>query len=113
MARLTRDDWSEAALRALAAGGLAAVAVEPLATSLGTTKGSFYWRVGYLAKLLRAAGLPAALARRRAVFAYAAFLGHLQLRAAHPALVERSVGSLRRYRADVVAGLLGPDVGTG
>jgi AcrR family transcriptional regulator len=37
------SDWTEAALAALAAGGLSAVAVEPLAKSLGTTKGSFYW----------------------------------------------------------------------
>lgn len=37
------SDWTEAALNALAAGGLPAVAVEPLAKSLGTTKGSFYW----------------------------------------------------------------------
>ena len=36
-------DWAEAALDALARGGLAAVAVEPLAKALGTTKGSFYW----------------------------------------------------------------------
>jgi len=40
---LTADDWTAAALEALAAGGLAAVAVEPLAKRLGTTKGSFYW----------------------------------------------------------------------
>jgi len=40
---LTADDWTEAALRALARGGLAAVAVEPLAKALGATKGSFYW----------------------------------------------------------------------
>jgi AcrR family transcriptional regulator len=40
---LTPADWAEAALSALAAGGLSAVAVEPLAKSLGTTKGSFYW----------------------------------------------------------------------
>ena len=41
--RLTRQDWSRAALQAIGTGGLAAVAVEPLATALGTTKGSFYW----------------------------------------------------------------------
>jgi AcrR family transcriptional regulator len=41
--RLTREDWSRAALRAIGTGGLAAVAVEPLAATLGTTKGSFYW----------------------------------------------------------------------
>jgi AcrR family transcriptional regulator len=37
------SDWAEAALDALARGGIAAVAIEPLAKSLGTTKGSFYW----------------------------------------------------------------------
>ena len=41
--RLSRDDWISAALAAIADGGLAAVAVEPLASSLGATKGSFYW----------------------------------------------------------------------
>jgi AcrR family transcriptional regulator len=40
---LTADDWTAAALRALAQGGLTAIAVEPLAQALGTTKGSFYW----------------------------------------------------------------------
>src|SRR5215203_1169543 len=40
---LTAQDWTQAALEALARGGLAAVAVEPIAKSLGTTKGSFYW----------------------------------------------------------------------
>jgi AcrR family transcriptional regulator len=40
---LSAEDWTEAALHALARGGLAAVAVEPIAKSLGTTKGSFYW----------------------------------------------------------------------
>ncbi|RPF33053.1 TetR/AcrR family transcriptional regulator [Streptomyces sp. TLI_185] len=42
--RLTARDWADAALTAVReGGGLAAVAVEPLATRLGTTKGSFYW----------------------------------------------------------------------
>jgi AcrR family transcriptional regulator len=41
-ARLSREDWEQAALGAIADGGLAAVAVEPLAASLGVTKGSFY-----------------------------------------------------------------------
>ena len=40
---LTAADWTEAALDALARGGLSAVAVEPLAKELGATKGSFYW----------------------------------------------------------------------
>ncbi len=41
--RLTADDWVTAGCTALAEGGIAAVAVEPLAGRLGTTKGSFYW----------------------------------------------------------------------
>ncbi len=41
--RLTRQDWITAALAVIAEGGLAAVAVEPLAARLGTSKGSFYW----------------------------------------------------------------------
>jgi AcrR family transcriptional regulator len=43
MARLTKDDWTAAALDALAEGGVAAVAIEPLAARLGATKGSAYW----------------------------------------------------------------------
>ncbi|TCO55052.1 TetR/AcrR family transcriptional regulator [Actinocrispum wychmicini] len=41
--RLGRTDWTDAALEALAEGGLAAIAVEPIAARLNTTKGSFYW----------------------------------------------------------------------
>ena len=41
--RLSREDWIGAALQALADDGPAGVAVERLATRLGTTKGSFYW----------------------------------------------------------------------
>jgi AcrR family transcriptional regulator len=41
-ARLGRDDWAQAAVVAIGEGGLAAVAVEPLARKLGVTKGSFY-----------------------------------------------------------------------
>jgi AcrR family transcriptional regulator len=40
--RLSAQDWARAALKAMAGGGLAAVAVEPLARTLGVTKGSFY-----------------------------------------------------------------------
>lgn len=53
--RLTREDWAVAALTAIAEGGLAAVAVEPLATRLGTTKGSFYWHFPSREALLEAA----------------------------------------------------------
>ncbi|MCF3131939.1 TetR/AcrR family transcriptional regulator [Streptomyces olivochromogenes] len=41
--RLTADDWAPAALDAIGEGGLNALAVEPIAARLGTTKGSFYW----------------------------------------------------------------------
>lgn len=41
--RLTASDWERTALEAIAEGGTAAVAVEPLARRLGVTKGSFYW----------------------------------------------------------------------
>jgi len=40
--QLEADDWERAALQAISDGGLAAVAVEPLARRLGVTKGSFY-----------------------------------------------------------------------
>jgi AcrR family transcriptional regulator len=41
--RLSREDWTEAALEALAEIGLSAVSIDPLARRLGATKGSFYW----------------------------------------------------------------------
>ncbi|NCG36142.1 MAG: TetR family transcriptional regulator, partial [Actinobacteria bacterium] len=40
--RLTPNDWTEAALEAMARTGTTGVNVEQLAKSLGTTKGSFY-----------------------------------------------------------------------
>ncbi|MFF4355409.1 TetR/AcrR family transcriptional regulator [Streptomyces sp. NPDC001604] len=54
--RLTARDWADAALAAIReGGGLAAVAVEPLATRLGTTKGSFYWHFTNREALIEAA----------------------------------------------------------
>jgi len=53
--RLSADDWAQAALDALAEGGLAAVAVEPIAKRLGTTKCSFYWHFKDRATLVEAA----------------------------------------------------------
>tara|TARA_R110002074_G_scaffold106625_1_gene230433 strand:+ start:4179 stop:4829 length:651 start_codon:yes stop_codon:yes gene_type:complete len=41
--RLTLDDWLVAGFDALQRGGQNALAAEPLARQLGTTKGSFYW----------------------------------------------------------------------
>jgi len=54
-ARLTRDDWAAAALDALAAGGVAAVAVEPVAARLSAAKSSFYWLFADRQALLEAA----------------------------------------------------------
>src|SRR5438552_6826315 len=42
-ARLDAEAWIAAAFDALAAGGIDAVRVEPLAKALDITKGSFYW----------------------------------------------------------------------
>ena len=53
--RLDRAAWVAAALDALAAGGVAAVAVEPIAARLGATKGSFYWHFADRDALVEAA----------------------------------------------------------
>jgi AcrR family transcriptional regulator len=53
--QLSGDDWAAAAAKALAAGGVSAVAVEPIAAQLGATKGSFYWHFANRDALLRAA----------------------------------------------------------
>ncbi|MFC6887398.1 MULTISPECIES: TetR/AcrR family transcriptional regulator [Actinomadura] len=55
MNRLSAGDWAKAALEALAEGGPAAVAVEPIAVRLGTTKGSFYWHFRNRRALVEAA----------------------------------------------------------
>jgi AcrR family transcriptional regulator len=52
---LSREDWVTVAVSALYAGGLAAVAVEPLAARLGATKGSFYWHFRDREELVAAA----------------------------------------------------------
>lgn len=52
---LSATDWADAALAAMAEGGLEAVAVEPLARRLGVTKGSFYWHFANRDAVVRAA----------------------------------------------------------
>jgi AcrR family transcriptional regulator len=42
-ARLSSEKWITAGFEALCADGPAALAAEPIARRLGTTKGSFYW----------------------------------------------------------------------
>ncbi|WP_285665000.1 TetR/AcrR family transcriptional regulator [Actinorhabdospora filicis] len=53
--RLSAEDWADAALDALGRGGLPAIAVEPIAARLGTTKGSFYWHFRNRDALIEAA----------------------------------------------------------
>ncbi|MBA2551696.1 MAG: TetR/AcrR family transcriptional regulator [Nocardioidaceae bacterium] len=52
--RLTRGDWVLAGLAALGRDGLGAVAIEPVARSLGLTKGSGYWHFSSRADLVDA-----------------------------------------------------------
>ena len=53
--RLSASDWIRAATEALVEGGVAAVAVEPLALRLGATKGSFYHHFENREALMQAA----------------------------------------------------------
>jgi AcrR family transcriptional regulator len=184
--RLDRKDWTEEALSALSRGGLAAVAVEPIAQRLGATKGSFYhhfgnrddligaalelWeqrhtaqvnaevdaatddprerlrlvtrrairmaetdpiglnllasadnplvapvlervttvRLDYLARLYRRLGQSPATARRHALLAYSAYLGHVQLAHSTPAVLPRSPAARHAY-LDLVLAALDPD----
>lgn len=52
--KLSRDDWIDAATEWVAANGVATLAVEPLARSLGVTKGGFYWCFANRDELLQA-----------------------------------------------------------
>lgn len=54
MARLSREDWIDAAYARFSESGLDAVAVEPVARALGATKGSFYWHFADRAALVAA-----------------------------------------------------------
>ncbi|GAA1938996.1 TetR/AcrR family transcriptional regulator [Microbacterium aoyamense] len=54
MARLSREDWVDAAYRHFADNGLDAVRVEPVAREIGATKGSFYWHFADRAELVDA-----------------------------------------------------------
>jgi AcrR family transcriptional regulator len=50
--RTPRASWIQEGLRALAAGGPNAVRIEPLAKTLGVTRGGFYWHFHDRAALL-------------------------------------------------------------
>jgi AcrR family transcriptional regulator len=188
--RLDRQAWVEAALDAIAEGGLAAVAVVPLAKQLGVTKGSFYWhfanrealveaalaeweqshtaaviaeieatsddpvqqlrllfrrvtelaardrielallanadhptvhpvldrvtrrRINFTAGLFQRFGLSRAQAKRRALLAYSAYLGHAQLLHATPQLLPRAQSAKRAYLNEVLVALTSPPSGS-
>src|SRR5262245_8336489 len=66
--RLAAEDWEDAALAALATGGVEAVAIELLAKQLGVSRAR-----------PPARGLPPEAARHRALLAYATYVGLLHL----------------------------------
>jgi AcrR family transcriptional regulator len=187
--RLSRQAWVQAALDAIAEGGLAAVAVVTLAKQLGATKGSFYWhfanrealveaalaewehshtdaviaeieassddalqqlrllfkrvtalaardrielallatadhptvrpvldrvsrrRIDFTAELFRRLGFSRAEAKRRALLAYSAYLGHAQLLHATAQLLPRAQAAKRAYLNDVLLALTSPPSG--
>jgi AcrR family transcriptional regulator len=53
--RLAPEDWTRAALAAIASGGIGAVSVEALVPVVGASKGSFYWHFQSRSALLDAA----------------------------------------------------------
>jgi AcrR family transcriptional regulator len=53
-ARLTRQDWIDAAITRLMKSGVDAVRVEPLADEIGVSRGSFYWHFKSRRELLTA-----------------------------------------------------------
>jgi AcrR family transcriptional regulator len=53
--KLQPNDWAQAALDAIAEGGVGAVAVEALAPKVGASKGSFYWHFADRGAVIQAA----------------------------------------------------------
>lgn len=52
--RLTREAWIDAAISMVIERGVSSLAVEPLAATVGATKGSFYWHFANRAAILDA-----------------------------------------------------------
>jgi len=64
-------------------------------------------RIAYVARLLRATGLGAAAAERRARLAYAAYLGYVQLTQSVPAALPQTPRARRALVAEMTAALVG------
>ncbi len=124
---LDANAWVDGALAAILDGGLAAVAVEPLARSLGVTKGSFYWhfrdrdallgalvdrwvaRTDELLAGVKGVASPAARVEALVVAVHGSPEGVRALRAmgtlaAHPALGARVKAEAARRQAFLLAG---------
>lgn len=67
-------------------------------------------RVEYVTQLYRALGFTAEQARRRALLAFCAYLGHLQLAHAVPELLPATPESWRGYLDDPLTALLATPV---
>ena len=93
-ARLDSDAWIAAAFEALAAGGIDAVRVEPLAKALDITKGSFYWHFADRRALIDAMLASWASGRIAAIRAQATDHGP-------PATVLRELADLYTHRANM------------
>jgi AcrR family transcriptional regulator len=93
-ARLDSDAWIAAAFDALAAGGIDAVRVEPLAKALDITKGSFYWHFADRRALIDAMLASWASGRIAAIRAQVPERGA-------PDVVLREVADLYTHRANV------------
>lgn len=97
--RLSKDDWLKAGFRALTKHGPTGVKAEPLARSLNTTKGSFYWHFKDIAQFR------------------AAMLTHWEQRAYTDVVDqlegERSIPKRLRLLGQIAANAAWPDYGEG
>lgn len=100
--RLDRHEWAAAALDAVADGGLAAVAVEPIAARLGATKGSFYWHFRNRDALVEAA--LELWERRNTEGVIAAITAEPDARAALRSLMSAVLGSVVAEPGDLARG---------
>ncbi len=130
--RISRDDWIASGLKALAAGGIESVRVEPMAKRLGVTKGSFYWHFtdraalhdammdkwretatrAIIARVEQTAGTPREKLRHLITLTTTSSMGarlDIAVRswANRDTRVANGVAKIDRERMDYIAGLLG------
>ncbi|MCB1328866.1 MAG: TetR family transcriptional regulator [Maritimibacter sp.] len=96
--RLRAGDWLGAGLAALETAGPTALAAEPLARKLGTTKGSFYWHFQDVPSFRTAVAAAWAARARAALDSLPADLPHTDrlLRLSHPDPAEASMRAWAR-----------------